>query len=146
MASNGAPIMQHNLSKTINLQADGKLAKKRSIPLLVMFSQAECPFCLKLTEEILEPMLISGDYTDRVLIRELMIDSSNDIIDFSGNSVDPRTVFSRYLLYVTPTILLLDSKGEELAERQVGINTVEYYGYYLDEAIHEALEKLRRQT
>jgi len=111
-----------------------------------MFSQEECPFCLKLTEEILEPMLISGDYTDRVLIRELMIDGNDELVDFSGESIDPRAVFSRYLLYVTPTILLLDSKGDEVAERQVGINTVEYYGYYLDEAIRQALEKIRHQV
>jgi len=138
--------MQPNLIKTTNLLADSKLAKNHSIPLLVMFSQAECPFCLKLTEEILEPMLISGDYTDRVLIRELMIDDHRDIIDFSGNPVDPREVFSRYLLYVTPSILLLNSQGDELAERQIGINTVEYYGYYLDQAIDQALGKVRNHV
>jgi len=138
--------MQPNLIKTTNLLADSKLAKNHSIPLLVMFSQAECPFCLKLTEEILEPMLISGDYTDRVLIRELMIDDHRDIIDFSGNPVDPRDVFSRYLLYVTPSILLLNSQGDELAERQIGINTVEYYGYYLDQAIDQALGKVRNHV
>ena len=138
--------MQHNLIKTTNLQADGELAKSRSIPLLIMFSQADCPFCHTLTEEILEPMLISGDYTDRVLIRELMIDDSRDLIDFSGKPIDPRAVFSRYLLYVTPSILLLDNQGNELAERQIGINTVDYYGYYLDQAIDHALSKVRSHT
>ena len=135
--------MQHKLIKTTNLKADSELARSQSVPLLVMFSQEHCAFCLKLTEEILEPMLISGDYTDRVLIRELMIDGNQDIIDFSGFSTDPREVFSRYLLYVTPSILLLDSQGKELAERQIGINTVDYYGYYLDEAINQALNKIR---
>lgn len=135
--------MQHNLIKTTNLQNDGELAKSRSIPLLIMFSQADCPFCHTLTEEILEPMLISGDYTDRVLIRELMIDDSRDLIDFSGKSIAPRAVFTRYLLYVTPSILLLDNQGNELAERQIGINTVDYYGYYLDRAIDHALSKVR---
>ena len=88
-------------------------------------------------------MLISGDYTDRVLIRELMIDDNQDIVDFSGKSIDPREVFSRYSLYVTPSLLLLDGHGIELAERQIGINTVDYYGYYLDQAIDQALKKIR---
>lgn len=131
------------LIKTTDLQNDGQLAKSQLTPLLLMFSQADCPFCLTLTEEILEPMLISGDYTDRVLIRELMIDDNHDIIDFSGRPIDPREVFSRYLLYVTPSILLLNDQGHELAERQIGINTVDYYGYYLDEAIDQALKKIR---
>lgn len=134
--------MRHKLIKTTNLKMDSELAGSHSIPLLLMFSQEDCPFCLKLTEEILEPMLISGDYTDRVLIRELMIDGNQDIVDFSGYSIDPRAVFSRYLLYVTPSILLLDKQGKELAERQIGINTVDYYGYYLDEAIDQALNTI----
>ena len=89
-------------------------------------------------------MLISGDYEDRVLIRELMIDEAADIIDFTGRPVDARAVFTRYLLYVTPSVLIMDGQGEELAERQIGINTVDYYGYYLDEAIGQALAILRR--
>ena len=110
---------------------------------MIMFSQEDCPFCVKLTEEIINPMLISGDYTDRVLIRELMIDASQDIIDFTGDPIDAREIFSRYLLFVTPSVLLLDGSGEELAERQIGINTVDYYGYYLDEAIDQALTTIR---
>jgi thioredoxin-related protein len=136
--------VQHQLVKTTNLKADAELAAQAAIPLLVMFSQQDCTFCIKLTEEILQPMLISGDYTDRVLIRELMIDDGSDIVDFSGNHIEPREIFSRYLLFVTPSLLLFDWHGKELAERQIGINTVDYYGYYLDEAIDMALKKLRR--
>jgi thioredoxin-related protein len=135
--------MQHRLIKTTNLQQDAQLARSRKVPLMIMFSQENCSFCLKLNEEIINPMLISGDYDDRVLIRELMIDSAQDIIDFNGRPVDPRTLFTRYLLYVTPSVLILDHHGDELAERQIGINTVDYYGYYLDEAIDHALAKIR---
>ena len=135
--------MQHKVTRTTDLRADARLATSRQVPLLVMFSQADCPFCFTLTEEILQPMLISGDYTDRVVIRELMIDGDRDIIDFSGKPIDPREVFSRHSLFVTPTILLFDSNGNEVGERQVGINTVDYYGYYLDKAIDAALKKIR---
>ena len=135
--------MQHKVTRTTDLRTDAKLAASRQVPLLVMFSQVDCPFCHTLTEEILEPMLISGDYIDRVVIRELMIDGEADIIDFSGKPVDPYEVFRRHQLFVTPTILLFDSSGNEVGERQVGINTVDYYGYYLDEAIDAALKKIR---
>lgn len=131
------------LVKTTNLQQDGQLALQKSLPLMIMFSQEHCSFCIKLTEEIINPILISGDYTDRVIIRELMIDSGEDIIDFDGNRVDPYEIFTRYLLYVTPSVLIMSGHGDELAERQVGINTVDYYGYYLDEAIKQALDKIR---
>jgi thioredoxin-related protein len=141
-----SPSMPNKLVKTTDLQQDGLHASQRNIPLMIMFSQEDCAFCLKLTEEIINPMLISGDYTDRVLIRELMIDSGMDIIDFSGKPVNPRELFNRYRLFVTPSVLILDSSGKELAERQIGINTVDYYGYYLDQAIDKALVEIRNRT
>ena len=91
-------------------------------------------------------MLISGDYTDRVLIRELRIDADQDIIDFNGEKTNPGKIFTRYSLYVTPSVLLLDRQGSELGERQIGINTVDYYAYYLDQAIDQALNKLRTRS
>jgi thioredoxin-related protein len=138
--------MQNKLLKTTNLQLDGKLAQRINVPLLLTFSQADCPFCVKLAEEVLQPMLISGDYTDRVLIRELMIDHGKDVIDFNGAAVSARAIFARYRLYVTPSVLITDNQGHELAERQIGINTVDYYGFYLDQAIDQALAKLRKNS
>ena len=135
--------MQHQIINTTNLQLDATTAKQLQIPLMLVFSQTECPFCITLREEILQPMLISRDYDNRVLIREIMIDYTTDITDFSGEATTAREVFNRYHLFVTPSILLLNSQGEELAERQIGINTVDYYGYYLDQAIEQALTKLR---
>ena len=131
------------LQQTRNLQADAIAADRRRAPLLLIFSQHDCPFCAKLRREIINPMLISGDYADRALVRELMIDDHGQITDFDGAAVAPREVFDRYGLAVTPTVLLLDRHGRELAERQVGINTVDYYFYYLDRAIDTALATLR---
>jgi thioredoxin-related protein len=135
--------MQHTLIKTTDLQQDGQLSKQQGLPLMIMFSQEYCSFCIELTEEIINPMLISGDYTNQVIIREFMIDSGKDITDFNGERVDAREIFNRYSLYVTPSVLFVDSNGNELAERQIGINTVDYYAYYLDESIEQALGKLR---
>lgn len=134
--------MIKKIIKTTSLQIDGQLAIQNQIPLLLMFSQNDCPFCIKLKEEIIQPMLISGDYTDRALIREFMIDDNSTVINFQGESVEPRDIFNHYKLFVTPSLLLLDGQGNELAERQVGINTIDYYGYYLDEAIKVALTKI----
>ena len=49
----------------------------------------------------------------------------------------------RYNATITPTLLFLDYQGNEIQERMTGVNTVEMYGYYLDESIDEALEKLK---
>ena len=132
-----------HVQETVNLYQDGQLAAQRKVPLLIIFSQIDCAFCERLKEEVINPMLISGDYTDKVLIREFMIDHDEEITGFNGKSVEAISVFYDYDLYVTPSVLLLDSQGNELAERQIGINTVDYYSYYLDAAIDKARKIIR---
>lgn len=131
-----------NVTQTTSLQDDAQLAQQKQVPLLIIFSQEYCGFCEKLKEEIIHPMLISDDYTNKVVIRELRIDGQN-INDFNGRMIGPGDIFTRYMLHVTPSLLLLDKNGDELAERQIGINTIDYYGYFLDKAIEHALQKLR---
>ena len=133
------------MKRTYNLQEDARLAQRKNVPLLVVFSQEHCEFCVVLAEEIIAPMLISGDYTDKVLIREIMIDDPSDMIDFDGKAVTPSSLFYRYDMFVTPTILLLDHRGKEISERMTGINTVEYYGYYLDQSIDKAIMQIRQK-
>ena len=38
------------------------------------------------------------------------------------------------------TLLFLNDKGEEVAERILGYNTPEFYGAYLDKAIDKAVD------
>ena len=40
------------------------------------------------------------------------------------------------------TVLFLDDRGRELTKPMIGINTVEFYGYYLDAAIDTARQHL----
>jgi len=40
-------------------------------------------------------------------------------------------------------MLFLDPSGKELSERMIGISTPELFGGYLDEAIEEALVKMK---
>lgn len=129
-----------------SLFKDALLAKKGQRPILLMISQDHCPFCDLLKREVLHPMMISGDYDDKVVIRELFIDLSDSVQDFNNQKVDAADFAHSYNVYVTPTLLFLDQQGHELAKRLVGVNTVEMFSYYLDSAIDEAQGKLRAQN
>jgi len=135
--------MNQRLLQTSNLQRDGGLALQQRVPLVLIFSQAGCEFCERLKDEVFYPLLLSGDYDNRVIIREFMIDEEAPAIDFQGGHIEPIRVFQRYGMIVTPTVLIVDGKGRELAERLTGINTVDYYFLYLDQAINRALAKIR---
>lgn len=132
------------LPKAVDLRSDGAIVAQRELPLLVMVSQNHCSFCERLKREILVPMLRSGQYDDRVLIRELSIDPSGEVRDFEGGTIASAELADRYGIFLTPTLLFLNSRGAELTERMLGINTPEMYGWYLDRSLEEARAELLR--
>lgn len=135
-----------DLTGVHDFAALGEEARQRQLPILIAVSRAYCPFCAKLREEILRPMLISGDYDDRVLMREFFMDSGEAVRDFAGNAQSAGGFANGYRVWVTPTLLFLGPDGRELHPRLLGINTPEMYGYYVDEAINDALRRLRDEA
>ena len=137
------PRAEVSVPVVTDLQQDGELARKQDLPILLTFTSSICSYCYLLEEDFLQPMLLSGDYTDRVLIRKLVIDAGRSITDFNGEPSTGDKLSSRYRVFVTPTLLFVDGNGRELAERILGINTPELFGGYLDECIDTALERIR---
>ncbi len=119
-------------------------ANQKNLPILLIVSQHHCPFCEKLREEIIYPMQISGDYEDKVIIAEILLDSHKNILDFKGNLSKPSVIADYYKVWVTPTLLFLDHTGREIHKRMLGVNTIEMYSHYLDESLVAALRAVRK--
>jgi len=132
--------------KVTDLQKLGQESVERNIPIVMMLSADGCSWCIKLEEEHFKPMLRSGDYENRALIRQFKVDEMLDVRDFDGRMVSPDEINSRYGAFVTPTIIYLDGYGSELSKKMVGMTTSHYFGSYLDLAIDESLDKLHRTT
>jgi thioredoxin-related protein len=126
------------LQPASNLQDLSRVSKESQRPILLLFSQAFCDSCHRIKEEILNPMLLNQDDMRRVIMREMLIDEGQTFIDFDGSKRETRELFVDYDMVVTPTLILLDYSGKQLGEMLVGLNTVELYGWYLDEAIEYA--------
>ena len=63
------PILERDLA------ADARLASKQKIPLLVLFSEAGCPWCERARQEFLLPMQRNPEYKAKVIMREVEIGS-----------------------------------------------------------------------
>jgi thioredoxin-related protein len=124
---------------TTNLAKDGETSSHTKRPILLLLSRNGCPYCILIKREILKPMLISDDYTDKIVIRELILDATDTLHDFNGSVITSSELTNRYNIKVTPTMLFLGPDGKELAERIVGINTIELFFYYVDQAIDKAI-------
>jgi thioredoxin-related protein len=127
---------------TRNLLSDAKLASEKRIPILLLFTQENCGFCEIVRSDFLRPMLLNNEYDSRVLIRQIEFDG-DDVIGFDGKTTSMDNITERYNVGFTPTVIFLDSKGKELADKIIGITTVHYYGGFLDDNIDLSLQKIR---
>ena len=135
-----------DISPAANLVADAQTAASKGIPILLVVSRDDCGFCRQLKREILIPMRRSGDYEEKLIMRELNVDWQAGVTDFEGVRRSALSLAELFDATLTPTVLLLGPGGREMAERLIGINTVEMYGYYLDQAIDTAIVRIRGES
>jgi thioredoxin-related protein len=126
-----------------DLAADARQAAERRIPLLVLFSEAGCPWCARARQEFLLPMQRNPEYQSKVMMREVGIDNSAALVDFAGKTTTQAEFARSHRVLMVPTVALLGARGESLTEPLIGFRTTDYYGYFLDQRIDAALAQLR---
>ncbi len=134
-----------HIVSTNDLRAEGKLSQQTQKPILILFSMEGCAYCEFVEEEHLKPMLRNQDYLDKVIIRRVMTDDYDDVIDFDGTKISSLDFSARYGAYVTPTVVFLNHEGVELSPRLLGVRNTEFYGGDLDEGLAISLRKIRQQ-
>jgi len=136
LAAEGVPYAR-------DLQRDGRLADQKNGVVLVMFSGEYCGYCEQVLNEFLIPMSRNPDYQRKVVMRKVDNTGLTTIKDFDGRVEDHRQFTSGQGVGMVPTVVLFDKNGKRLGKPIVGLTTVDYYGYYLDQAIDQALAKVR---
>jgi thioredoxin-related protein len=121
-----------------------EVARMENKIIMLEVSASYCEFCELLEEEFIKPMLRSGDYDD-VLIRKIDLDSYVMIKDFSGETTSPDEFTRGLKVRLTPTLLFLNGNGDEVAARILGVNSLDLYGGYLDDALQTGLKKIKSQ-
>ena len=129
-----------------DLRETAKLAKASNLPVLMMFGTDECPYCEMLREEFLIPMIISGEYSAKIIMREVHIHYNEKIIDYNGKTITASQLAHRYGVTLFPTTVFINSKGKVLVNKILGITTPSLFGGTLDSRIDEALAVLRKRS
>jgi len=127
-----------------DFHADAREAGKARRVIVVLFTTAGCPWCQRVREEYLKPMLADPVDSARIIVREIDIDGRTPLADFSGGATTHAAFATRHAVRFVPTVLVLGPAGEPLAAPLVGFGTADYYGYYLGERIDAGLARLRR--
>jgi thioredoxin-related protein len=128
-----------------DFQAEAQAAEERRVPLLVLFSRSDCPYCDRVLNEFLVPMQRNPEYRSRVIMRQIGVGDAAPLRDFAGKATTHERFAATHRIKLVPTIKLFDPRGRELTEPLVGLSTPDYYGGFLDQRIDEALARMRAE-
>lgn len=126
-----------------NFRTDGALAAKRRVPIMVLFTTPTCPYCEIVKRDYLVPMHRDRAYRTRVIIRELTVNSNAALTGFDGKSTIEAAFAAAAKVFVVPTVMVFDPRGEPVGEPIVGLLIPDYYFGYLEAAIEDGLAKTR---
>ena len=126
-----------------DLAAFGRTARRRRLPIVLLVSRSDCSYCMLLKDEVLNPMVKSREYEALVMLGELMLDAVEPLRGFDGRYQLRDDFAFRRDANLTPTLLFLGPDGAELAPRMLGVNTIDFFGFYLDRAIAAAHRELK---
>lgn len=123
-----------------DLQADAIAAAKLGGAVLLVFVSDHCGYCEIVLNEFLIPMSRNTDYSQRIVMRRIVTNSNHPLLNFRGERLTHRRFAQGVGVRMTPVVQMFGIKGQLLGKPLVGLTTVDYYGYYLDQTIDRALE------
>ena len=140
------PLKERVLIEAHDLQALGKTMRSEKLGLVIMFHAEYCEYCKRLEADLLQPMLRSGDYDDKVLIRKIQIDGAYDMVNFNGQQIAASQLATLYDASMTPTLVFVDANGTEQAKKLLGYTSPDFFGAYLDRAIGQLHAAVIKQS
>lgn len=114
-------------------------AEAQGQPLVLLISLPGCVYCELVRRSYLLPLLQEAG------LQAWQLDITNrsaSLIGFNGKSTTAAIQANAWKATFTPTVLFLGSRGQELAERMVGIAVPDFYGAYLDQRLAIARKAL----
>ena len=130
--SNAAFAKDSALPVPTSLPEVAKQAFAKGEPLVLLISLPGCPYCERVGRSYLLPGRRDADLQAWQLS---VTDSTGPLTGFDGKPTTATAQVKLWKATFTPTVLFLDPKGQELAERLVGAAIPDFYGAYLDERL-----------
>jgi len=127
-----------------DLRADIAQAKALNVPILLLIHSQGCTYCHYVMEDHLRPMVLSGQYQKRVLLRQLAADEAQDLLDADGKTTRAKDFARALNVRFYPTIVFLGSDGQLLKERLIGVANIDLYGTQLESALQRAEAQMQR--
>jgi hypothetical protein len=114
-------------------------AARRGEPLVLLISLHGCSYCELVRRNYLLPALADGLQAWQLNMQ----DKTRSLVGFDGQSSTAADQIARWKIRLAPTVLFLSPQGLPLAERLVGVASIDFYGAYLDQRMATSRQALR---
>lgn len=141
-----APAPAHAAGALVHARdfsADARTAAQRRVPILVVFTSPTCPYCEVVKRDYLVPMHRDRAQRARVIIRELTVGSDAALTGFDGKPTSEAAFAAAQKVFMVPTVMVFDARGEPVADPIVGLLIPDFYYGYLESAIEAGLARAR---
>jgi len=128
-----------------DLQEDASTSRAANLPILLIYTAKHCHYCDEVKAGVFNPIAADPAYRERMLLREVRIDSNIRLVGFNGDVTSHRSFASDRGITIVPTLEFLDGAGLQVSRPLVGVSIPDYYGAYVDNGIEQAIRNLRAQ-
>ncbi|HYW57214.1 MAG TPA: hypothetical protein VE934_09645 [Polaromonas sp.] len=124
-----------------SLPGAAQTAAAKKEPLVLLISLPGCPYC----ELVRRNYLLPAQRTGSLHAWQLNIsDRTTPLVGFDGKLTTAAAQVAEWKAGFTPTVLFLGAAGQDLAERLVGLASLDFYGAYFEERVATARRALAR--
>jgi thioredoxin-related protein len=131
------------LVAALDLRADAVEASEKKLPILLLYTASYCHYCATVKADVYFPMNDDPDARARVVLREIQVDSSAPVREFSGSQLNHHEFAKIRGITIVPTLEIVDEQGEPLTEPLVGSGVRDFYGFYVEQGIDKALLEIK---
>jgi thioredoxin-related protein len=128
-----------------DLRAEAAASRQSGRPIVLFFHSRTCPYCRLVEEDYLHWVMVDNARHPRILLRAVDIDSDAKLIVLDGGVTTPRAYARAQGVQLVPHLKFTGPAGETLSADLIGVSIPDFYAGYLDEAIRESVEKLRKR-
>lgn len=137
------PAAAADLPPAVDLRAEAAAAARHGQPLVILYSRKDCRYCDSV-RTYLQPLLDSPGRRGLV-VRQIDQDSAAPLRDFRGQAASHAGIAAGEKIKLVPVVAFYGPDGRVLAPPIVGARLADYYQSYLDAALEQAAQALRRR-
>lgn len=111
-------------------------AQENNKKILVLMHLEDCTWCHFVINEVIMPMTELKEYTDKLIIRQIITGVNLQLQDFDDMQISNNDFAQKYKVDFYPTLLLFNAQGK-LLEKTIGVANKDFYWTELDKTLNK---------